>query len=110
MKPLLLILFSALITAVSQILLKVSADKKYQSVIFEYLNPYVIVSYALFVFVLGLNVFIFRTVDYRYGIVLNSVPTVMVLLLSCFILKEKITKRRVIGNIVILLGVIIFMM
>lgn len=105
-----LMIFSALITAVSQILLKQSANKKYDNIIFEYLNPYVIISYGMFAAVLILNVFIFTKIDYRYGIVLNSLPTVMVMVLSNLLLKEKISRRRIIGNIIIIAGISIFML
>ena len=42
-----ILILSVFIAAVSQILLKKSALKKYTSVIWEYLNPYVIVGYGL---------------------------------------------------------------
>ena len=44
-----LMLMSACITAFSQIILKKSADRKYKSVFFEYLNPYVLFSYACYI-------------------------------------------------------------
>lgn len=109
MQLILLVVMSVLITSVSQILLKISADKKHKNFIFEYFNPYVIISYVCFVIVLILNVMIFTKVDYRYGIVLNSIPTVTVMILSRFVLGEVISKRRLVGNLVILLGLVVFM-
>ena len=38
------------ISALSQIILKKSADKKYDNIILEYLNPAVIISYVIFYF------------------------------------------------------------
>lgn len=101
-------LVSALITALSQILLKVSANKKYKSIIFEYLNPNVIISYGGYVLVLMLNVFIYTKLDYRFGVVINSLSTVLIMLLSKIILKETITKKKIIGNSLIILGVACF--
>lgn len=92
-------LLSALITALSQILLKVSANKKYKHIIFEYLNPFVITSYICFVGVLLLNVVIYTRIDYRFGVVINSLSTVLIMILSKMILKEHITKKRLVGNI-----------
>ena len=100
---------SAFITAFSQIILKKSADKKHKSIIFEYLNPYVIFSYMCYVGVLILNVFIYTKVDYRFGVVINSMTTVFVMLLSRAVLKEKITPKRIIGNILIVCGILVFM-
>jgi eamA-like transporter family len=103
-----LMIISGLITASSQILLKKSASKKYQHMFFEYLNPYVIVSYIFYVGVLVLNVFIYTGIDYRFGVVINSLAMVFVMILSKLILKERITKGRVVGNALIVLGIICF--
>lgn len=101
---------SAFITAFSQIILKKSADRKYKSVFFEYLNPYVLFSYVCYIGVLVLNVFIYTKIDYRFGVVINSMSTVFVMLLSHIILKEVITKKRIIGNVIIVCGILVFML
>ncbi len=103
-------ILSALITALSQIILKKSASKTYKSMIFKYVNPYVLFSYTCYVGVLVLNVFIYTKTDYRFGVVINSVSTVFVMLLSHFILNESLTQKRVAGNIIIICGILIFML
>lgn len=103
-------IMSAFITAFSQIILKKSADRKYKSVFFEYLNPYVLFSYVCYIGVLVLNVFIYTKIDYRFGVVINSMSTVFVMLLSHIILKEVITKKRIIGNVIIVCGILVFML
>lgn len=101
-------LVSAFITAVSQIMLKVSANKKHRHFIFEYLNPYVILSYAGYVLVLVINVIIYTKIDYRFGVVINSLSTVLIMVLSKLILKETMTKKKLIGNALIILGIACF--
>ena len=103
-------ILSAFITAFSQIILKKSANKKHKSVFFEYLNPYVLFSYVCYIGVLVLNVFICTKVDYRFGVVINSMSTVFVMLLSNIILKESITRKRIIGNVIIVCGILVFML
>lgn len=103
-----LMVVSAGVTAVSQILLKKSANVKHRGIIFEYLNPYVIISYLCYVGVLALNVFIYTGLDYRFGVVINSLSTVFVMLLSWCLLEEKITMKRIVGNILIVAGVFVF--
>ena len=105
-----LMILSAFITAFSQIILKKSANKKHKSVFFEYLNPYVLFSYVCYIGVLVLNVFIYTKVDYRFGVVINSMSTVFVMLLSNIILKESITRKRIIGNVIIVCGILVFML
>ena len=104
----LLMLLSAAITAFSQIILKVSANKKHTGVIFEYINPYVICSYICYFGVLALNVFIYTKIDYRFGVVTNSMASILVVILSKVVLKETITLKRVIGNALIVIGICIF--
>ena len=101
-------LSSAAITAFSQIILKKSADKKHKGFIFEYINPYVLFSYVCYFGVLVLNVFIYTKVDYRFGVVINSMASVFVILFSKLMLKETITRRLICGNILIILGIVIF--
>ncbi len=101
-------LVSAFITAGSQIMLKVSANKEYKHIIFEYLNPSVIISYTGYVLVLIINVIIYTRIDYRFGVVINSLATVLIMLMSKLILKETLTKKKLIGNILIILGVACF--
>lgn len=103
-----LMLVSALITATSQILLKISANKKYKHIIFEYLNPNVIISYVGYVLVLVINVVIYTRIDYRFGVVINSLSTVLIMVMSKLILKETMTKKKIIGNSLIILGIACF--
>ena len=104
----LLMLLSAAMTASSQIILKLSANRKHKSRSREYLNPLVITAYGLFGSVLLLNVYIYTVMDYRFGVVINALASLLVMLLSVLILKEKLTCRRIIGNALVLLGVIVF--
>lgn len=103
-----LVLVSAFITASSQILLKKSTDRQYKHIIFEYLNPYVIISYMCYVGVLALNVFIYTKIDYRFGVVINSLSMVFIMILSKVIRKERLTRKRIVGNLLIILGIVCF--
>lgn len=103
-----LMLASATITAFSQIILKKSADKKHKGIIFEYINPYVLFSYVCYFGVLVLNIFIYTKIDYRFGVVINSMASVLVMVFSKLMLKETITRRRIWGNVLIILGIVIF--
>ena len=103
-----LMLLSAGITAFSQIILKKSANKKHKGFIFEYMNPYVLFSYMCYFGVLVLNVFIYTKIDYRFGVVINSMSSVFVMILSRVLLHEVITKRRICGNALVVIGILVF--
>ena len=95
-------------TAVSQILLKQSSNIKYENKILEYLNFRVILSYGMFFLILLLNTWCYTKVEMRYGPVIDTAAYVFVLLLSRLILKEKITKGKILGNLIIITGILIY--
>lgn len=103
-----LMCLSAGITAFSQMLLKISANKKHKARVFEYLNGYVIVSYILYGLVLLLNIYIYTMAEYRYGVILNTLAVMFVTLLASIVLREKITKRKLLGNLIVIIGICVF--
>ena len=104
----LLIIFSGFLAAFSQILLKKSASVHHTSRLREYMNPYVIAGYGGYVLVLALNIFLFTKMQFRYGVLSNSLAIVFVMLLAKMILNENITKEKLFGALLIISGVICF--
>lgn len=97
-------------SAVSQILLKQSANQEHESALKEYLNWRVITAYMIFGSVLMVNTYAYTQVDMKYGPVLDTFTYVFVLILSWLVLKEKITRGKLIGNLLIVAGVLIYTM
>ena len=97
-----LLFIGTFFSAFSQLLLKQSANKTYKNPIFEYLNWRVILSYGIFAAVLFLNTYAYTKVDMKYGAVIDTFTYVFVMVLSYFILKEKFTKEKLIGNLIII--------
>ncbi len=105
----LFILFVAtFFTAISQVLMKQSAQREHRSWIFEYLNWRVITAYGIAFLVLLVNTYAFTKVDMRYGSIIDCFSYVFVMILSYLILKEKFTKGQLIGNMIIITGVIVY--
>lgn len=96
------------LTAISQFLLKQSANIPHKDFLHEYLNWRVILAYSIFVLVLLLNTYAFTHVPMKYGSIIDGFTYVFVLLLSALLLKEKVTKPKLIGNLIIIAGVIIY--
>ena len=96
------------LTAISQILLKQSADEKHDSFLKEYLNPKVIVAYILFGTVLLANTYAYTRVDMKYGSVIETLAYVWIFIMSITLLHEKITSRKIIGNLLIITGILIY--
>lgn len=107
-KYIFLLVMSVVVASFSQILLKKSAQKIYASILREYLNVYVIVGYGMMVLSTLLTVAGYAGVEYKNGAVIESLGFVLVMFLSRFFFSEKITKKKLLGNSLILLGVLIF--
>lgn len=101
-------LISVTISSLSQTLLKKSTFCRYDSVIREYLNPFVIGGYALFFAAMLLTVYAYSGIDYKNGPVIESLGNIIVLVLSYFFFKERISRKKMIGIACIMLGIAVF--
>lgn len=99
---------SVLVASISQIMLKKSADRKYDRWIDEYLNFRVIFAYGLFFLSSLLTVYAYKFVPLSLGPALEASGYVFVSVMGYFILKEKIGKRKFLGLVVIIAGIVIF--
>lgn len=102
-----LFLASVLLASVSQVLLKKSANIKYNNFLREYLNFYVIVAYGLFFLSSMMSTVAYKRVPLSLGSVLDTTSYLYVTFLSYFILRERISRRKMFGLVLILLGIIV---
>lgn len=102
------LLVSVLISAVSQIILKKAANKTYKNTIAEYLNPMVIGAYGMFFLSTLLTMFALKVVPLSLSPILESTSYLYVTVMGYFLLKERFTKRKLLGMGLILVGIIVF--
>ena len=105
---LLLAFFSVVIASFSQVILKLGAGKTYNSKIREYLNVYVITGYGMLFISMVITVVVYSRLSYLSVPVIEAVGYVLVPVLSYFIFKEKFTKRKLLGIVFILTGIVIY--
>ncbi len=101
-------LISVLVASLSQIILKKSAMIDYPNQLREYLNPYVVTAYTFFFGSAFLTTLSYQVVPLTLGPVLESTGYIYIGLLSFLILKEKLTKRKILGNLLIIAGILIY--
>lgn len=101
-------LLSVLVSSVSQVLLKSSANKAHDNVMAEYLNLKVVVAYGLFFLSTLITILAYREVPLSLGGILEACGYVFVAILGRVFLKEKIGRRKAMGLIVILIGIVIY--
>ena len=107
----LLLVASVIIASFSQILLKKAADKTYPNWIREYLNAYVICGYGMMFLSLFMTMISYKGFDNFANVpLLESLGYVVVMILSYFFFKEKITARKVLGIVLILGGIFVYNM
>lgn len=104
----LIFIFGVFISSISQIILKKSAQIDYDSKIKEYLNPRVIFAYIIFFGATLCSVWAYTVLPLSLGPILESAGYIFVAVLSWLFLKEKITKKKLLGLSVIIIGIIIY--
>ena len=107
MKSVILFILSVCIASTSQILLMKSANQQYQSKWQEYLNKYVIGAYGLLFASTILTMLAYKNLNLSMGVMIESISYIIIAIASYFIFKEKITKRKQLGILLIIAGIII---
>lgn len=107
-KYLIFLLMSVVISSFAQVLLKKGALVKHDSVIREYLNVFVIGGYALMFIATAFTVIAYSGMEYKNAPIIESLGYVIIMILCRVFFGEPITKRKLIGNILVLVGIVVF--
>lgn len=99
---------AVLVSVCSQMLLKKGASQKRKSFIEDYVNPWTICGYGLMIISMLCMIYAYRGVAYKNGAIIESLGYILMMVLSRFFFGEKITKKKLIGNLIILAGVFVF--
>lgn len=106
------ILYVALViasTGFSQTLLKLGANKAHEKRLFvAYVNPYTLTAYVLYILATLFTVYALKDTPLKLFYSTTSLKFVLILILSKFILQEKIDYVKVIAVSLIVFGVMIF--
>ena len=102
------LLFGVLISAISQVILKKAALKKYDSVIKEYLNFPVIFAYSVFIISTFLSIIAYKGIPLSMGPVLEATSYIYVTFFGVKIFGEKINKKKIVSLIMIICGIVIY--
>lgn len=102
------LILTCCISAFSQVLLKKASLREYSSFIRQYLNPYVITGYSLFFVVLAVNIYVLRFIPVSICSAFSeSLPLVLSFATGKIFFGEKLTKRMLIGAVLIVTGILI---
>jgi len=96
-----------LLTTAGQVFLKKGADKSKDS---RLINGFVLFGYFLFLLTVMLSYFLMKIIPMKYFTVIMSLNYITVMIAAKLFLSEEIKKDRLIGTIMIALGVIVFLL
>ena len=101
-------LLGVLVSAVSQVLLKKSAMREHESAIREYLNPFVIFAYVLFVGSTLLSVISYRGIPLSMGPILEATGYIYVTAFGVLLFHERVDARKLVALVLIVAGIAIY--
>ncbi len=109
LKGVLMFIIGVILASISQILLKISANKHRGSDTFssQYINLWVISAYTIFFLTTIISVIALRWLTVSIAAILETLAQIFVPVLSFFLLKEPISLRKGIGITVIVVGMVI---
>lgn len=96
------------VSSISQVILKKSAGKTYESKIREYLNIRVMGAYTVFFLATLCVIIAYKKVPLSMGAILESSGYFFVAVLSYIFLKEHISKQKILGLAIIIAGIVIY--
>ncbi len=99
---------STLVSSLSQVMLKKSAQKNYPSKLKEYLNPLVIIAYGLFFGCTFLSMYALKIVPLSMSPILEASGYIFVAVLSFWFFREKLTKKQLLGMVMIIGGIVVY--
>lgn len=98
-----LLVMTALGSVASLFLKKSSSETNFFKML---LNPYLYVGGILYLLSAVLNIYVLRYLDYSVVLPLTAITYIWTMILSYFVLKEKITIKKMSGVILIVLGAV----
>ena len=101
-------LFMTFLASIAQILLKKSAMKSHSSRLKEYFNVYVLIAYVMIFSTMMSLIYVYKFIPLSWGPIIESTGYIFVSILGTFYLGERMSRKKILGIFLIILGVIIF--
>ncbi|MBR3104117.1 MAG: EamA family transporter [Lachnospiraceae bacterium] len=102
------LLLGTLVSSIAQVFLKKASQKEYKSVIQEYLNPVVILSYAVFFGATLLGVYAYKGIPLSMGPVLEATGYIYIMIFGVKIFHESFNRWKALAIGMILAGIIVY--
>jgi drug/metabolite transporter (DMT)-like permease len=104
----LLTLIVVIFTSIGHLLLKMAATISSKTGGRIYTHPLSILGYAIFAFVAFLSIYAMKGLDMKVFFALNSLTYICIPILGFLVLRESFTRNKIIGIVIISVGVLLF--
>lgn len=104
---LIVLVFGTFIASLAQLLLKTAAVKEYPTRIKQYLNLRVLSGYTVMLASMAASLFAFRALPFSYAPVADAAALLFTVSMSAVVLKEKLTRKKISGILVVIIGIVI---
>lgn len=102
-------ILAIILTAISQLLLKFGANKGIKkNIFFSFFNIYTLSGYSILLISTILSVFALQIIPLKITIMLLPLVYILVGFFSFIFLKESLSKNKLLGSIIIIIGIILF--
>lgn len=101
-------LLGVFFSAVSQVMLKKAAMKKYDTSLKEYLNPTVMGAYMLFAGTTFLSIFAYKKIPLSIGPMLEATGYIYITYFGSKFFNEKLNKKKCLAVCCIVIGIVIY--
>ena len=101
---------SVFISSIAQVMLKMEANREHASKLKEYMNSMVVSAYFIFFLSTFLTMYALKYVPLTYSPIIEPMSYIFVPVIGVLLLKEKISRRRLIGMGIMIAGIVIFSM
>ena len=103
-----ILLVGVFISAVSQVMLKKAAMKKYETRFKEYFNPMVIFAYVLFVGTSFMSILAYKGIPLSMGPILETTSYIYVTFFGVRLFGEKMNRQKVLALFLIIGGICVY--
>lgn len=103
-----LLMGGVFVAAISQVMLKKAALKKYDSPIKEYLNPTVITAYFLFFVTTFISIMAYKKIPLSMGPIIEATSYIYVTVFGIKIFHERFNVKKCAALALIVVGIIIY--
>ena len=97
-----------ILTAISQLLMKMGARSVSKISWRIFFNGYTLTAYTTLLIVTLMNLYVFRLLPLKAMLIILPSTLLLVMFLSFWLLNERLTQRQIVGAVVVLLGVVVF--